>query len=82
MKVVLVSNLPPVGPCCEPMDCSKRQLIEPAFGQLASEPAGIDFNACAHTLLVSSELCQVALPKGNGLGAFSFGFVSGLRKCG
>src|SRR5215469_3428419 len=35
----------------------------------------------AQTLLLSSELCHVALPKGRGFGATSFGFVSGLRKC-
>ncbi len=35
-KVVWVINLPPVGPSCDPMDCIKRQLIAPAFGQLGS----------------------------------------------
>src|SRR5215510_16467106 len=35
----------------------------------------------AQTLLLSSELCHVALPKGRGFGATSFGLVSGLRKC-
>ena len=72
-KVVWVRNLPPVGPCSEPMDCSKRQAIEPVFGQLVSEPAGIEAGeggvvefesgTCAHTLLLSNELCQVALPQ-------------------
>src|SRR5262249_19177548 len=80
MKVVWVKNLPPVGPCSEPIDWSKRQPIAPAFGQLGSEPAGIECNACAHTLLLSKELCHVALPKGTGFGANSLGFVSGLRK--
>ena len=89
-KVVLLRNVPPVGPSCEPMDCSKRQAIEPVFGQLGSEPAGIEAGeggvvefesgTCAHTLLLSKELCHVALPKGSGFGAFSLGFVSGLRK--
>jgi len=72
------------------MDCSKRQAIEPVFGQLVSEPAWIEAGeggvvefesgTCAHTLLLSKELCQVALPKGSGFGAASLGFVSGLRK--
>ena len=35
---------------------------------------------CAHTLLLSKELCHVALPKGSGFGAAPLGFVSGLRK--
>src|SRR5258707_11000168 len=73
-------NLPPAGPFCVPIDCSNRQLIEPAFGQLASEPAVIDPTPFAHTTLLSSELCHVALPKGRGFGAFSLGLVSGLRK--
>src|SRR5215471_12526909 len=74
--------LPPAGPSCEPIDSSKRQAIEPAFGQLGSEPAGIEFECrtCAHTLLLSRELCHVALPKGSGDGAASLGLVSGLRK--
>src|SRR5882724_10438658 len=63
------------------MDCNNRQLIEPAFGQLWSVPASIDPAFCAQTMLLSSELCHVALPKGSGLGALSLGFVSGLRKC-
>jgi hypothetical protein len=72
------------------MDCSRRQAIEPVFGQLGSEPAGIEAGeggvvefesgTCAHTLLLSKELCHVALPKGSGFGAASLGFVSGLRK--
>jgi hypothetical protein len=72
------------------MDCSKRQAIEPVFGQLGSEPARIEAGeggvvefesgTCAHTLLLSKELCHVALPKASGFGAASLGFVSGLRK--
>src|SRR5882757_10994754 len=82
MKVVCVMNLPPDGPFCDPMDCSKRQPIEPAFGQLAWEPAGITFecSTCAHTTLLSKELCQVALPNGIGFGTASLGLVSGLWK--
>jgi hypothetical protein len=81
MKVVLVRMLPPAGPGCEPMDWRSRHGIEAAFGQLGSEPAGIEFAfmTCAQTLLVS-RACQVALPKGNGLGAASLGLASGLRK--
>src|SRR4051812_44006064 len=65
------------------MDSSRRQAIDPVFGQLGSLPAPIVFlcNTAAHTLLLSSELCQVALPKGIGSGALMFGLVSGLRKC-
>jgi hypothetical protein len=83
MKVVFDRAVPPVGPGCEPVDSSSRQGIEPAFGQLGSDPAGMmfEFSTCAQTLLVSNELCHVALPKGSGLGAASFGFASGLRKC-
>src|SRR5262249_18499283 len=83
MKVVLDNIVPPAGPACEPMDCSSRQGMEPAFGQVGSEPAGMlsECSTCAQTRLVSSELCHVALPKGSGLGAASFGFASGLRKC-
>ena len=59
--------------------------MEPVFGQLASDPAVMAFffgsRTAAQTLLLSSELCHVALPKGNGLGAAPLGFVSGLRKC-
>src|ERR1700722_4571400 len=81
-KVVLASILPPVGPFRFPMDCSKRQAIEPAFGQLWSEPAGMVVSgvALAHTSLLSTELCQVAFPKATGLGALSLGWTSGLRK--
>ena len=87
--MVWLRKLPPVGPGSEPIDSSRRQAIEPVFGQLmGSEPAGIEaafgvppFRTCAHTLLLSSELCHVALPKGSGLGAAPLGFVSGLRKC-
>lgn len=67
MKVVLVNALPPAGPSCDPITCSSTQLIAPLFGQLESEPAGIEFTACAQTLLLSKELCQVTLPKGSGL---------------
>ena len=74
-------NLPPASPSADPIDCNKRQAIAPVFGQLGSEPAGIDCSDCPHTLLLSRELCQVALPKGNGSGAFLLGLVSGLRKC-
>src|SRR5689334_5190076 len=83
MKVVLDNIVPPATPGCVPMDCRSRHGIDPAFGHVASDPAGILFECrfCAQTLLVSSELCQVALPKGSGLGAASFGFASGLRKC-
>jgi len=77
MKVVLVMNLPPVGPFSVPMDCSKRQSIAPAFGQLASEPAGTDENFCAHTLLLSKELCHVTLPKVSGLGCWGLYWDSG-----
>src|SRR5260370_6737178 len=80
MKVVWVMNLPQVGPVFDPIDCSKRQLIAPVFGQLASEPEAIACCACAHTSLLSNELCHVALPKGSGFGATWLGFVSGLRK--
>jgi hypothetical protein len=60
--VVLVSILPPVGPSCDPIDCSKRQAIEPAFGQLGSEPAAIVVwrLATAHTLAA----IERALPSG------------------
>src|SRR5690349_15252744 len=64
------------------MTCSKRQAMEPVLGQLAMSAEG--WIACcvwAQTLLVSNELCQVALPKATGLGANLFGFVLGLRKC-
>src|SRR5882672_6736092 len=80
MNVVWVMSSPPVGSCCDPMDCSKRQLIAPAFGQLGSEPAAIEASGFPHTLLLSKELCHVGLPKGSGFGANWLGFVSGLRK--
>jgi hypothetical protein len=54
--------------------------MDPVFGQLlGSEPAGIAFpcNTAAQTLLLSTELCQVALPNGSGFGAKSLGLVSG-----
>src|SRR5882672_6599410 len=81
MKVVPVSDLPPVGPACAPITCRRRQAIDPVFGQLESVPAAIECSTCAHTLLLSKELCQVALPKGSGFGATPLGLVSGLRKC-
>jgi len=81
MNEVLVRLLPPVGPRSSPITSSNRHAIEPAFGQLdESEPAGIEPTACAHTLLLSNELCHVALPKGSGSGALSLGVVFGLRK--
>src|SRR3954451_9859259 len=80
MNVVFVNILPPVGPSAVPMVCSNRQSIAPAFGQLASEPAGMKFVFCAHTLLLSKELCQVTSPKRGGFGPTSFGFSTGLRK--
>jgi hypothetical protein len=65
--------------------------MEPVFGQLGWEPAGIkageggvvefESGTCAHTLLLSKELCHVALPKGSGLVAASLGLILGLRKC-
>lgn len=79
MNVVCVRKLPPVGPLSEPIDCNKRQAIAPSFGQLSSEPAGTAFFFCAHTLLLSKELCQVTLPKGNGFGAIPLGCVSRLQ---
>ena len=70
MKVVFDRILPPEGPWSEPIDVSKRQAMDPGFGQLASDPAGMAFffgsRTAAQTLLVSSELCHVALPKGSG----------------
>src|SRR5205823_14360765 len=80
MNVVLVSDLPPVGPSSEPITCSKKQSIEPPFGQLASVPAVMKFFFCAHTRLLSKELCQVTSPKRGGFGPMSFGFTTGLRK--
>src|SRR5436190_20042778 len=82
MNVVAASDFPPVGPCSAPITCSNRQLIAPLWEQLAgSEPPGIACCACAHTLLLSNELCQVALANGSGFGANWFGLVLGLRKC-
>ena len=80
MKVVLDRGLSFAVPLSEPIDCRRRQLIAPWFGQLESVPEGIACTGCAHTLLLSSELCHVALPKGSGLGANSLGLESGLRK--
>ena len=83
MKLVLLSSVPPVGPSFAPTVVSNRQAIEPVFGQLAgSVPAVITFSflrTAAHTLLLSNELCHVALPKGTGC-VGSLGFSSGLRK--
>ena len=82
MKVVLLSSVPPVGPSFAPTVCSNRQAIEPVFGQLVgSEPARImvPLKTAAHTLLLSNELCHVALPKGTGC-VGSMGFSFGLRK--
>src|SRR3982750_1278533 len=80
MKLVFVNVLPPVGPCSDPMVCSNRQSIAPAFGQLASVPAVTKFFFCAHTLLLSKELCQVTSPNRGGFGPTSLGFSTGLRK--
>src|SRR5262244_3215501 len=80
MKVVFVKRLPD-GPRCDPIDCSSKHGIAPVCEQLESDPAGIDFSGFAQTTLLSKELCQVGLPKGRGVGAFSLGLVSGLRKC-
>src|SRR5947207_9273243 len=80
MKLVLLKARPPVGPSSAPITWSKRQAIEPVFGQAGSEPALAKCMVCAHTLLLSKELCQVALAKASGLGANLFGFVLGLRK--
>src|SRR5258708_39420963 len=79
-KVVLDRILPPVGPSSVPIAVSSRQPIEPVFGQLGSVPAAIVVAgvALAHTLLLSKELCQVALPKATGCGAL--GSSSWLRK--
>jgi hypothetical protein len=67
MNVVLVKKLPPVGPASVPIACNKRQGMAPLFGQLWSEPAGIDCSVFPHTLLLSKELCQLALPNGSGV---------------
>src|SRR5438046_2046499 len=80
MKLVLLKTRPPVGPSSAPITWSKRQAIEPVFGQAGSEPALAKCLVCAHTLLLSKELCQVALAKASVLGANLFGFVLGLRK--
>jgi len=79
-KVVLDRILPPVGPSSVPIAVSSRQAIEPVFGQLWSVPAmtvvaGV---ALAHTLLLSKELCQVALP--NATGCAALGSSLWLRK--
>jgi len=83
-NVVFDRILPPEEPWSEPIAVSRRQAIEPVFGQLASDPAWMAFffgsSTAAQTLLLSNELCQVALPKGSGLGALSLGFASRLRK--
>src|SRR6266436_99997 len=81
MNVVFVSDLPPAGPSSEPITCNNRQSIAPPFGQLASVPAVMKFFFCAHTLLLSKELCQVTSPKRDGFGPMPFGFTTGLRKC-
>ena len=60
MNVVLIRRLPPERPCSDPVTCSKRQAIDPTFGQLCSEPAVIESIRCAQTLLLlTKELCQV-----------------------
>ena len=79
MKLVLLSSVPPVGPSFAPTVSSNRQAIEPLFGQLARVGAGgdhISMRTAAHTLLLSNELCHVALPKGTGC-VGSWGFHSG-----
>ena len=56
--------------------------MEFEFGQLAgSSPPLTEPTFCAQTLLLSKELCQVALPKGSGVGALPLGAASLLRKC-
>src|SRR5882672_2909024 len=80
MNVVFVSDLPPAGPSSEPITCNNRQSIEPPLGQLASVPAVMKSFFCAHTRLLSKELCQVTSPKRGGFGPMSFGFTTGLRK--
>src|SRR4051794_24620331 len=82
MKLVCVRNLPPAGPFSAPITWSRTQAIEPVFGQLTVlASGGIACCACAHTLLLSNELCQVTFPKGSGSGANLLGWVLGLRKC-
>ena len=79
--MVFARSLPPVGPCWFPMDSNRRHGIEPAFGQLASDPASMCPVAVAHTLLVSKELCHVALPlRDTGSVAFALGYASMLAK--
>src|SRR5215472_8410714 len=80
-KVVLNSRRPPVGPFSLPRDCSRRHGIAPLLGQLSrSVPPSIEPIADAHTLLVSKELCQVALPL-SGTETPGSGFSLILRKC-
>jgi hypothetical protein len=80
-NVVLVKKLPPGGPASVPIDCNKRQGMAPLFGQLWSEPAGIDCSVFPHTLLLSKELCQLTLPNGSGFGANWLGLVSAKEVC-
>src|ERR1051326_3918914 len=65
-NVVWDRSFPPVGPSSDPIEVSRRHGMAPSFGQLGCVPALIiaPSNTCAHTLLVSNELCHVALPKG------------------
>jgi len=81
MNVVWVKKLPPAGPTSDPIDRNKRQAIAPAFGQLWSEPAGIDCSGCPHTLLLSKELCHVALPKGSGFWGGRVWVGIGAKEC-
>src|SRR2546429_944493 len=69
---LFVSDLPPVGPSSEPITCSKRQSIAPPFGQLASVPAVMKSFFCAHTRLLSKELCHGTSPKRGGFWPRSF----------
>src|SRR5215472_15956811 len=83
MNVVLVSDLPPVGPSALPMTCNNRQSIDPPFGQLESVPAVTKLSLLsfwAHTLLLSKELCHVASPNREGVGPIPLGFSTGLRE--
>src|SRR5438046_6238920 len=80
MTIHFVSYTPLGSPTSEPITCSNKQSIEPPFGQLASVPAVMKFFFCAHTRLLSKELCQVTSPKRGGFGPMSFGFTTGLRK--
>ena len=61
-------------------DLEQKAADRAAFGQVGSEPAAMECCVYAHTLLLSEELCHVALPKGNGFGANSLGLVLGLKK--